>query len=237
MPISNALSRSARYYFSAVIAAGTSVTVACFIDVYMRPAPIEWLLLAALTTLTGSFTVRIPTVAARISVSDAFVFASVLLFGPSTATVIVALDILVMTLWGARSPLQSFFNLSATALSIWMAGQAFYWLAGVNPGAILELTSLLGPLFALASIYFLVNTGLLAIALGFERQTSPWALWREHLSWFSLNYLGGVSVAALLVSYSRSIDLAAVGIILPLIIIAYLTHRSSLGRMQEGMSQ
>ena len=115
-----------------------------------------------------------------------------------------------------------------------MAGQAFYWLAGVNPGAILELTSLLGPLFALASIYFLVNTGLLAIALGFERQTSPWALWREHLSWFSLNYLGGVSVAALLVSYSRSIDLATVGIILPLIIIAYLTHRSSLGRMQDA---
>ena len=125
MQTSSPLSRSARYYFSAVIAAGSAVTVACLIDLYARPVRNEWLLLAALTTLTGSFTVRIPTVGARISVSDAFVFASVLLFGPSTATVIVALDALIVTMWSARSLLQTFFNLSATALSIWSAAQVF----------------------------------------------------------------------------------------------------------------
>ena len=35
------------------------------------------MVLAALTLLTGSFTVKIPGLLARISVSDAFVFASV----------------------------------------------------------------------------------------------------------------------------------------------------------------
>ena len=65
-----------------------------------------------------------------------------------------------MTLWGNRSLLQSFFNLSATALAIWTASHTFYWLAGVSPGGqSLVLTSLLGPLFVLAAMYFLVNTG------------------------------------------------------------------------------
>lgn len=234
MPSSFALSRSARYYFSAVIAGGAAVTVASLADLYMQPVPNEWLLLAALTTLTGSFTVRIPAVGARISVSDAFVFAAVLLFGPSTATAIVALDALIMTLWSPRSLLQSFFNLSATALSIWTAAQVFYWLAGISPGDAFVLTNLLGPLFMLASLYFLINTGLLAVALGFERRIGAWVLWREHLSWFGLNYFGGVSVAALLVSYSPTVDLAAISIILPLLLIAYVTHRLSLGRMQDA---
>ena len=61
-------------------------------DVYFRDVWSDWMVLAALTLLTGSFTVKIPGLLARISVSDAFVFASVLAFGPSVATVIVAID-------------------------------------------------------------------------------------------------------------------------------------------------
>jgi putative nucleotidyltransferase with HDIG domain len=229
------LSSSARLYFTGVIGAGVSVTILSVAQLYTRPTPHEWLVLAALATLTGSFTVRIPGVAARISVSDAFVFTAVLLFGPATATAVVALDCLVMTLWGKRSLLRSFFNLSATALGIWIASHVFYALAG-NPASSrdLVLTSLLAPLFVLALLYFLINTLLVAIALGFERRTNPWTLWREHFLWFSLNYFGGVSVAALLVSYTRSIDLAAVSIILPLLVISYLTHRASLGRVQDA---
>ena len=52
------------------------MTLVSLADLYTSPVPNEWLVLAALTTLTGSFTVRIPTIAARISVSDAFVFAT-----------------------------------------------------------------------------------------------------------------------------------------------------------------
>ena len=68
-------------------------------DVYAKEIWSDWLVLAVLTLLTGSFTVRVPGLMARISVSDAFVFTSVLVFGPPVATVIVALDSLVATLW------------------------------------------------------------------------------------------------------------------------------------------
>jgi putative nucleotidyltransferase with HDIG domain len=59
-------------------------------------------------------------------------------------------------------------------------------------------------------------------------------LWWHQYPWFRLNYIGGVSVAALLVSYTRSVDIGAVSIILPLLLISYLTYRTSLGRIEDA---
>ena len=131
------------------------------------------MVLAALTLLTGSFTVKIPSLLARISVSDAFVFASVLAFGPAVATVIVAIDSIVATFWMRpehRSLFRSLFNLASVALSIWLASHAFYWLAGTEPGENLPLSQLVVPLFVLAALYFLICYPLSRLALYSERR-------------------------------------------------------------------
>lgn len=240
MPVmsnNRSLSTSARWYLAIVIAAGLSVVLASALEMYVQQPTGEWLLLAALTLLTGSFTVKIPRLAARLSVSDAFVFAAVLLFGPAVATVIVALDSLVATMWlrrESRSPLRSLFNLSAVAFAIWIAAKSFYLVVGNAPGAALVLPTVLWPLLLLAGIYFLLNTWLVAIALSFEKHTNAVRLWLDNFAWLSLNYLGGVSVASLLVTYTRSIDLAAVSVILPLLVISFLTYRTSMARVDEA---
>ncbi len=226
-----------RLYLGVVILAGTGLAALSARDLYVRDVWGEWMVLAALTLLTGSFTVKIPGLLARISVSDAFVFTSVLAFGPSVATVIVAIDSIVATLWMRpehRSILRSLFNLASVALSIWVASNAFYWLAGTPPGENLPLSQLVVPLFALAALYFLINSWLVAFALSFEKNINVVGLWWENFPWLSLNYFGGVSVAALLVSHSSSIDLNTVGIILPLLVITYLTYRTSLARLADA---
>jgi len=226
-----------RLYLGVVILAGTGLAALSARDVYFRDGWSEWMVLAALTLLTGSFTVKIPGLLARISVSDAFVFASVLAFGPSVATVIVAIDSIVATFWMRpehRSLLRSLFNLATVALSIWVASNAFYWLADTGPGANLPLSQLVVPLFVLAALYFLINSWLVAFALSFEKNINVVGLWWENFPWLSLNYFGGVSVAALLVSHSSSIDLNTVGIILPLLVITYLTYRTSLARLADA---
>ena len=141
---------------------------------------------------------------------------------------IVALDSLVATLWMRpehRSLLRSLFNVTSVSISIWIASQAFYWLAQASPGQTLALSHLVGPLFAFAALYFLINSWLIAFALSFEKDASVVELWWENFPWLSLNYFGGVSVAALLVSHTRSIDINTVGIILPLLVITYLPTR------------
>jgi putative nucleotidyltransferase with HDIG domain len=234
------LTRAGYLYVVCVIVAGVTVTGYSAFVLITRPVSNQWMILAALTLLTGSFSVKVPSISARISVSDAFVFASVLLFGPAPATVIAAVDCFVVSLWlntDSRSLVRSLFNLSAAAFAIWFASQEFFWLVGVPAGDVSRLFPLeshLWQLFALASSYFLLNSWLIGIALAFEQHANVFGLWWDNFPWFSLNYLGGVSVAALLVSYTRSVDLSAIGIILPLLLISYLTHRTSLGRIEDS---
>ena len=92
MPQSHHLSRTAYVYIGLVIAAGLAAISHSAYSLAVRPVSHQWLLLAALTLLTGSFSVKVPSVAARHSVSETFVFAAVLLYGPAAATAIVALD-------------------------------------------------------------------------------------------------------------------------------------------------
>ncbi len=227
-------------YIAAVMAAGFLAVGHSLFVLAVHPVSHQWVLLAALTLLTGSFSVKVPSIAARISVSEAFVFAAVLLYGPAAATAIVALDSLVMSMWfrkDQRFGIRSFFNLAAVAIAMWIAATTFYWLVQTQPGNLRELFPLeqrLWQLFALAAVYFLLNSWLIAGVLAFARQANVITLWWQNFPWFSLNYFGGVSVAALMVSYSRSVDLSAIGIILPLLLISYLTYRTSLGRIEDA---
>src|SRR5574338_892807 len=115
------MSDKGRLYVFAVVTAGLSVALYSLYSLYTAPVGYEWFVLAGLTLLSGSFTVRVPTIPARLSVSETFVFTAVLLFGPSAATMVVALDSLVISLWINRNPrrgVRILFNLAAPALAV-----------------------------------------------------------------------------------------------------------------------
>src|SRR5204863_7076174 len=121
-------------YLAGVIGAGLFVVLNSLYSLYKSPVGYEWFVLAGLTLLSGSFTVKVPTIPARLSVSETFVFAAVLLFGPAAATMVVALDSLVISLWIFRKSRRAervLFNLAAPAVAVWIAGNAFYALAAV----------------------------------------------------------------------------------------------------------
>src|SRR5688500_2925967 len=93
------LSTATRVYVCIVCLAGAAIIVAAAADLYYRPVGWRWLLLAVLTLISGSATVKLPSVPATISISETFVFTAVLLFGPSAGTLTVALDALVISMW------------------------------------------------------------------------------------------------------------------------------------------
>ena len=80
----------------------------------------------------------------------------------------------------------------------------------------------------------MLNSALVAIALSFEKGHSPFQIWRRNFLWLSVNYFGGASVAALLVAYTTTVDLTAFSIIVPLVVISYLTYKTSLGRVEDA---
>jgi putative nucleotidyltransferase with HDIG domain len=234
------LNRPARLYVAAVIAAGTFAVSQAAYGLVVEPPRPEWLILAALTLISGSANVKLP-VAATISVSETFVFASVLLFGAHAGTLTVALDAFVVSAWLARkgrTALYRFlFNIAAPAISIWIAANLFFALAGVRP---LTETDAVGikeiaiPLLVFALSYFLLNSWLIAFAIALKEQIAAFAIWRDNLVWLSLNYFGGASVAALLVGYRGSFDVRLLLVLAPIIGVLYFTFRSAMGRVQDA---
>jgi len=236
------LTRSARLYVGGVISAGVFALLHSMYFLHLHPVSYHWALLAGLTLLTGSFTVRIPTIPARLSVSETFVFAAVLLFGTAAATMIVVLDALVISLWQkrrVRRPPRVLFNVAAPSVAIWLAAHSFYWITGITPLADVPrpILPLLIPIIVLAVLYFLLNSVFVALAISFEKHVSAFAVWRDSFLWLSLNYLSGASVAALLLPYLQPSEhefVSVIGVLLPLLLISYLTFKAAMGRVDDA---
>src|SRR4029077_15476711 len=98
-----------------------------------------------------SFNVKVSSINANVSVSEAFVFASILLFGTPAGTATVMLECMVILFWMKRERRllhRVLFNMAAPSVSVWVAGTAFYLLSGIQPysEAITPLSKLFLPL-------------------------------------------------------------------------------------------
>jgi diguanylate cyclase (GGDEF)-like protein/putative nucleotidyltransferase with HDIG domain len=245
---SSPLSRRGRAYVTCVVVAGTLAIVESLYELNTSPVPNSWIVLALLTLFSGTFAIRVPSVPAIISVSETFVFTAVLLFGVAPATIIVALDGLIISLWRKRRHLHRVvFNGAEPAISIWIASRLFFQLAGIQPLALVPLQSravshttdvgpLVFPLVVLTVVYFLLNSWLTAIAVWLETGNPAGRVWRQHFLWLSLNYFGGASVALLIAGNTDQVNYFTLGLIVPLLIISYLTFKTALQRVEDARS-
>jgi putative nucleotidyltransferase with HDIG domain len=234
-----ALTGRGRIFVSAVIFLGLLVIAQSAHVLYSTRVPVQWFILAALTLLSGSITIKLPSIPATLSVSETFVFTSVLLFGTAAGTITVALDGLIISLWLRRTNLEFhklLFNTAAPALSIWLAAQIFFGFTGASPlnHVTTSLVSLLPGLLIFAVTYFLLNSFLMATAVSLEEALTPMQVWRDNFLWLSVTFLSGASVSILLVSISREINLSALAVIVPLLVISYLTQQTSMGRLNDA---
>src|SRR5713226_8321837 len=93
------LPRPTRAYIAVATIAGGATIAHSFVQLYLHDIGWPWTILALLTLVSGSATVNLPALPAVVSVSETFVFTSVLLFGPGAGTLTVALDALVISFW------------------------------------------------------------------------------------------------------------------------------------------
>src|SRR3954470_23687378 len=129
-------SATGRAYLWTVIGAGVVVVLGSIYRLHQQQIGNQWFILAALTLISGSATVRLPSTFASISISETFVFTAVLLYGPAAGTVIVALDGLVGSYWISkrhREIHRALFNMSAPAVSAWSSAHIFFAVARIEP--------------------------------------------------------------------------------------------------------
>ena len=119
---------------------------------------------------------------------------------------------------------------------MWVAAHLFYFTSGVQPliAEPTQISELVPSLLVATVVYFLLNSWLTAFAISFERRLNPYVVWKQNFLWLSLNYFGGASLASLLVVYTRDIDFTYLGIIVPLLLVIYLTFKTSMARVEDA---
>ena len=198
--------------------------------------PLDWVAFSLLTFASGIFTLKIPSIDALLSVSEIFAFSCVLLFGPELGAITVTIDALLLSLRRKHGVAFTVFNVGNLTLSVWSSGTLFFLAAGVAPLAESSTPAggLIVPLAALAATYFLINSGLTATIVATEARRAPLRVWREHFMPLAPTYAAGASVALLLVVALRQVHFSVIALILPLLLISYLTMRSSFGRLEDS---
>lgn len=195
----------------------------------------QWLLLVTLTVVSGLLPVTLPTVNATSSISETFVIAGTLLFGRAGGTTLVLLDALFISIYlswsrGLRWQ-QLAFNLAAPPLSIWLAAT----IAGINP--LFRTSPQFDAVFILqltlfSTLYFLLNTWMLAFALAMQQRLPARSLWWSHFRELMVNYAAGGSIAALIVYNTQEIRAEVLFAIVPLLVVLFLTYQWSNKRVE-----
>jgi putative nucleotidyltransferase with HDIG domain len=215
---------------------GVMVILQSLVSLQTTPHRYEWLFFAALTAVAGSFSLKIGSISARVTISDTFFITTALLFGPAPATLAVALGTLVSSWRRGHARERVAFNTSTCAFAIWAGAQVFFWMAGVPPLTHTQspVVQLVLPLLALTAVYFITNTGLIAIAVALDTRRPVLGIWREHFLWLMATYFAAASVSFCLVLLMYEAGLIAAILVLPLLLVLHLTLRSSIGRLEDA---
>lgn len=232
-------SRLGATYLLAVPFAGVVVLAVATLELLSAPPPLAWVLLTALTALTGAYTIKIPGLVVRLSVSEPTVFLSTFLFGPAAGAITAAVDALVMSLRlvpHLRTTHRVLFNVGTVAIAVYAAAQLYFSLAGLDTRRPVygPLEAIVWPLYVFAGGVFAINSWLVAIALSFERGASVFSIWRKQFLWLAATYLASASIAAILVAFTNTFNWALVGLLLPLVAVSFVAVRTTLGRLDDA---
>ena len=174
-------------------------------------------------------------IGSTLSMSYAVDFASLLLLGPNLTMIVAATSAWTQGTFRTPSrpaPYRTLYSMASLVLTVKAAGWAFTALGGTfgPPFTLLAVTK---PLVGAATAYFVVNTLLMATAIGLATRQGIVRVWSENLLWSAPSYFGGALAAAIAASViDRDSYLLATLAAAPLYV-TYRTYMLYKGRIQD----
>ena len=173
-----------------------------------------WLILAVLTIISGSASVKLPSIPASLSVSETFVITSVLLLRRTCRHAhrrtrrAHHLPLAESETQGIPSRSVQHVRARYIDLGLRQAVLPLRWHQTSGSGTrtarrspALGILDFIVPLIAFTILYFLINSWLIAFAVSFETGQSAFHIWNTNLVWLSLNFFCGASVSTLFLNY------------------------------------
>ena len=231
---------SARLYISATIALGALLVVSLGPRSTFE-SPVLFAILLFTSAVTSAFKVSLPLAksGSTMSVSYAIDFGALLLLGPNQ-TMLVA----VTSAWSqctfrmkTKNPVhRTMFSMACLAITVQASGFAFEALGGVPGSLAHDLPGIARPLVGAATMYFIFNTSLIAVAVSLSTRQTFMAVWNENFLWSAPSYFVGAGAAA--IATWAVTNSGNSGVFLALLAAApvYVTYRSYkvyLGRIDD----
>ena len=197
------------------------------------------LLVGMALLLTSRITIPIPRLSSKISVSDTFVFLSLLLYGGPTAVVVGATEALFSSVQFSRRPRIVVFNWAAAAVSIFITSTVLERIFG----SVITLredpitTTFVAAICTMALAQYVSNSGIVAIGAALKTDQPMWQTWRRHYLWTSITYFAGACAAGVIAGLVYFIGVYAFVITLPIIAIIFLTYRTYLRNVETSAAQ
>ncbi|MFL6214395.1 MAG: putative bifunctional diguanylate cyclase/phosphodiesterase [Blastocatellia bacterium] len=227
-------------YMAAVVAIGGIVLLRTCYVLPMETLSLPYLLLAAVTLFVGSrITVHFFRFDSCISVSDIFIFLSLMLFDGEAAILLAGLEGFISSLRITKKKLTMAFNSAAmfiaTFITVCVLRLCFGPITAVVQG---DFSSrLVIAACVMAIVQYVANSGLVAAAGALMVQRPFWETYKKHYVWTSITYLAGASAAVITVKLIHVIGFYAFMATLPILIIVYFTYTTYVKSVESSAMQ
>jgi signal transduction histidine kinase/CheY-like chemotaxis protein len=179
--------------------------------------------------------IDIPRLSSAITVSDTFIFLTILLYGPQAAVLVATLEAISSSTRITRKARTICFNASVLALATFLTGHIWAQKFGDAPLENINLSAdFVITICAMVFVQYLVNSGLAAIYEALKRDQRLWRTWRQHYLWTSITYVAGASGAAITAKLIYSVGFYAIIITTPIIGIIFFTYKTYLQNVRTA---
>ena len=225
-----------------VIACGALCAGVAAIGVIQSQPDVYLLLLGVLTVAVGSRTIiQIPRFRSHISVSDTFIFLTLLLYGGPCAVLLATIEAGVSARRFCNRRLTVFFNaallaISTTAVVLVLKGVGLYT-DGHLHGRGDDRQNFLILLSLVALTQFLVNTSLASLYDKLESGVDLLETWKSRYLWSFFSYFIGAASAGLIVQIAETMGWGIIFAAGPVIFFVFLSYRMYMKNVEISVQQ
>ncbi len=231
--------RFGKLYLWSTVIFGSAITLLSISQLSFEQLNLRFLLLALLVAVSSLVAVRIPRVSGRITVADAFIFLTMLLYGGAAAVVMSALEGVCSTLLISKKPRTILLNsavlatstfVTATVLRLAFGAPSEIVAAGYSPTFLIAIC-------VMALVQYVANTGLIAVEKSYKINESVWQTWKKYYLWTSITYFAGASAAGISARLIGTLGFYAVIAAVPIILIIFFTCWSYVKNIEASEAQ
>jgi signal transduction histidine kinase/ActR/RegA family two-component response regulator len=235
-------SKLVRPYMWTTVAAGGLIYFLAAVRLNPQIVDLKLGVLVVITALLSSrITIKIPQFGSWISVSDTFIFLTLLLYGCEAAILMAATEAFLSSFRSdyCRKPSTMLFNWACAAWAACVTSYTLTYFFGdpVALNASPTSGSFITAVGLMALLQYAANSGIVAVLGALKADGAIWQTWKKHYLWTSITYFAGASSAAVIAKLMGQFGFYALIITFPVIAIVFFTYRTYLKNIEASANQ